>query len=517
MNEVLEKNNELVYEVINRCIDCMEIEEICVYGDMPEEITSVYEYTSKKYIQSIYECVGFPLTFIRIDRESQLDEIESIIQNNRYKQDFIIYLKDYKLFKALSEYLNTGSENDESVFLTRGKILLAGKTFDKPKKNNVPDDFKVLAIIHFYNEVDVIGRTIEYLIAQRADIYLVDNWSDDGSYEIAAEKQKKYPDRIFLEHFPESGRTENYEWYNQLERTEEIAKEYSYNWYIHYDADEIRICPWKGCDLRMMLYKVEQLGYNLVENTVIDHKIVSYDEENIFLKDTYFDFGHKTSNFMQTKTWKRNEKFDLKKSGGHIVKIEEPKIYPLKILNRHYPLRSVRQAQKKIYIDREPRFSKEKKERGWHAHYDKFIKGQSFINSKENLILWDDKTFDKYYIQLFTGCGVKIENDGTEYLLDIKEITGKKIIIYGAGKIGKSVYKKIEKVADIVAWVDNNCKQYGMIYGRRILGVIKATELDFDYIIVAVKDKNSQVQIVNTLINFGIIEKKIKCVHFYND
>lgn len=514
MSEILEKSNDLVYKVINRCIDCMQIEELCIYGDMQEEITSVYKYTSKKYIQSIHECVGFPLTFIRIDGENHLDEIKTIIQDNRHKQDFIIYLENYKLFKSLSEYLNTGSESDESVFLTRGKILLAGKTFDNPIKNNAPDKFKVLAIIHFYNEADVIGGTIEYLISQGVDIYLVDNWSDDGSYEIAAEKQKKYPGRIYLEHFPESGRTENYEWYNQLERTEQIAKEYSYNWYIHYDADEIRICPWKGCNLRMMLYRVEQLGYNLVENTVIDHKIVSPDEENIFCKDTYFDFGHKPTHFLQTKTWRKNEKIDLKKSGGHVVKLEEPKIYPLKILNRHYPLRSVKQAQKKIYIDREPRFSKEKKERGWHAHYDKFINGQSFINSKENLILWDDKTFDKYYIQLFTGCGVKIENDGTEYLLDINKIAGKKIIIYGAGKIGKSVYKKIEKAADIVAWVDNNCKQYGMIYGRRILNIDTVFQYQSDYIIVAIKDVKIQKQVTQMLTEMGIEGSKIMGIDF---
>ena len=47
-----------------------------------------------------------------------------------------------------------------------------------------PDEFKVLAIIHCFNEVDIIAQTLEYLFSQQIDVYVMDNWSDDGTYEL---------------------------------------------------------------------------------------------------------------------------------------------------------------------------------------------------------------------------------------------------------------------------------------------------------------------------------------------
>ena len=121
----------------------------------------------------------------------------------------------------------------------------------------------------------------------------------------------------------------------------------NYDWFIHYDADEIRVSFWENVSLRDTIYRVDQLGYNCIENTVIDFKITSNDNQNIFMKDTYFDFGHRKAHFKQVKTWKRTETIELKRSGGHIANVENPSIFPLKMLNRHYPLRSLEQSRKR--------------------------------------------------------------------------------------------------------------------------------------------------------------------------
>jgi hypothetical protein len=40
----------------------------------------------------------------------------------------------------------------------------------------------------------------------------------------------------------------------------------------------------------------------------------------------------------------------------------------------HFPLRNIEQATKKIFNDRLPRFTEEERKRGWHVHYDEYVK-----------------------------------------------------------------------------------------------------------------------------------------------
>ena len=299
---------------------------------------------------------------------------------------------------AIIGYSNYDTPELKKVF------MLLGNKFEYKKLDN---QLKVLAIIHTYNEEDVIEKTIKYLISQNVDILVLDNWSTDKTYEIVEKVQLEYPKRITLKKYPENKPEENYyDWTNQLHETERLSKQLDYDWYIHYDADEIRIAPFKDVTLAEMISYVDSLGYNAINTTVIDFRMTD-ENDNIFAQNAYFEIGRKPTHFMQIKTWKKCNDIELASTGGHLAKFQNQKVYPLKILNKHYPLRNLKQAEKKIYQDRLPRFEKEKKEKGWHGHYDKIAKDRDFIYDKENLNKYDEETLEKLTLELIAGIGIR--------------------------------------------------------------------------------------------------------------
>ena len=61
---------------------------------------------------------------------------------------------------------------------------------------------KLLALLPVYNEIDIIELNIRRLQEQGIEVYVIDNWSNDGSYEKVLEMQRN-DDSIQLERFPD--------------------------------------------------------------------------------------------------------------------------------------------------------------------------------------------------------------------------------------------------------------------------------------------------------------------------
>ena len=85
-----------------------------------------------------------------------------------------------------------------------------------------------------------------------------------------------------------------------------------------------------------------------------------------------------------------------------------------------------------------------------------------------------------------------------------------KIILYGAGRVGKGYHTYIcnTKCVELVAWVDKNSENDEM----RDLGVImpeRIHHLSYDYILIATLYENQAIEIKKKLVEQGIIEKKI--------
>lgn len=326
----------------------------------------------------------------------------------KYSKEIVVEFGSNVNIENVREFANTINKNIIVGYINYNTqelkhiVMLVGKNFEYTKKDNK----KILAIIHAYNEEDVIQKTIKYLVNQGINVYVLDNWSTDKTFEKVQEIQKKYTNNVILKRYPEQEPKEsNFELANQLRETERISKTLDYDWFIHYDADEIRISPFKNITLSEMIAFVDNLGYNAINTTVIDFRLTNKEEE-IFNKNVYFEIGRKPTHFMQIKAWKKCEDVELASTGGHIAKFENQKVYPLKIINKHYPLRSIEQAEKKIFKDRLPRFEKERKEKGWHNHYDKMAETKDFIYEEENLNKFDEDILEKLTLELITGIGI---------------------------------------------------------------------------------------------------------------
>lgn len=486
----------------------MQINQLAIYGKIEEsELQGVYSAVKKHKLSCLQEGINDKLIYISLDNFEQLHEISPWIEENKEKITIIVYIKRAQEIKNVQARIFDSACTFSNTSMLEGTIYFWGPIFEYNNSIKAPDDFKVLAIMHFYNEADILEMTLQYLLSQELNLYLVDNWSDDGSYEIARKFQEKHSDQVFLERYPKDGKKDYYDWYHQMERSEEISLKTNYNWYIHYDVDEMRISFWKNKNLRETIYYIDKLGYNVIENTVIDFKLTQSDSSNIFMSDTYFDFRHFREG--QRKTWKKSNSIDLKKEGGHIAKVENPKIFPLKILNRHYPLRSMSQAKKKVFLDRKPRFIKEKEELGWHVHYDHILKDEDILENKAELILWDDDVWISYYVSLFLGCGIQMDEAEKEYEIPLSQFSGKKIVLYGAGRYGTYCYKKLSEHTEILAWIDKDYIYLPWICGKKIDSLECISDLEFDAVFIAIRNEEVKKAVRNTLVNKGIHKEKI--------
>ncbi len=442
------------------------------------------------------------LCYLEIESEIEYEELQESGMLKDCCNDYIIYCKTVSRKAKIDNLYPL-----DRISSLEGGVILIGKTFSFHERK-IPEDFSVIAIVHCYNEADIIGTTINYLLNQGIDVYLIDNWSDDGTEEIINDFVVRFPDRIKFEKFPLNGKNDYCDLYHQLERTEQLAVSEKYNWFMHYDADEIHVSPWSGTTLREAIYQIDRLGYTTIDNTVIDFKLTQSNmDENIFAKDTYFDYGHRSAHFRQRKTWKKCEEIELKSSGGHMARVPGNRTFPLNILNRHYPLRSLEQAERKIFRDRKPRFEKEQQERGWHGHYNSIQSKNELMNDAKHLLLWDLETYHKYYVASFLTCGIKraVRTD----LLKLDRLANKKIAIYGAGVIGTEVFLYLYRLCEIAIWVDRDWDKVGNRFFTKIDSVEKLSEEEFDICVIANAKSEIQQSIVNYLMEIGLDKEKI--------
>ena len=272
-----------------------------------------------------------------------------------------------------------------------------------------PTDFRVVALMTAYNEADIIVPAISRLIDQGIEVYLIDNWSTDNTFENASQLLGK--GLIAIEKFPNDGPTRYYEWTRLLSRIEELASRLSADWFIHHDADEIRESPWVGVTLKDAIYRVDQSGFNAFDHTVVVFPPV----DNGFVPGTdfgsyfsYFDFGRRPTHFSQIKAWKNlGCPIRLVNSGGHQAEFAGRQVYPFKFLLKHYPIRSQAHGDRKIFAERIQRFSPEEKAKGWHKQYDSLPRGRVFLKQPSEVERFDREQFlNDYLVERLSGVGV---------------------------------------------------------------------------------------------------------------
>jgi hypothetical protein len=270
-----------------------------------------------------------------------------------------------------------------------------------------PETFRVVAIMTAYNEEDVIGPCIGKLVADGVGVYLIDNWSNDGTYAVA--EQFRGRGLVGLERFPDAP-TDRYEWRSLLRRVETVAAGLDADWCIHHDADERRCGPWPGVGLLDAMWRVDQAGFSAVDHTVLNFRPTDNGFEPGGDFEAYFrrfEFGRSAGLLLQIKAWKNSGLVDLASEGGHEARFPGRRVFPYKFELKHYPIRSQSHGEQKIFRERVARWDPQERAIGWHAHYNDVLPQQSFLRARQDLIEdLGQETRASYMPEFLAGAGL---------------------------------------------------------------------------------------------------------------
>jgi hypothetical protein len=92
---------------------------------------------------------------------------------------------------------------------------------------------------------------------------------------------------------------------------------------------------------------------------------------------------------VQIRCWKKTSAVDLASSGGHEARFENRRVFPIRFLLRHYPIRGQAHGERKVFVERQPRFAGEERARGWHVQYEKFEETTAFVQDPCTLTRFD--------------------------------------------------------------------------------------------------------------------------------
>ena len=242
-----------------------------------------------------------------------------------------------------------------------------------------------------FNEEDIIEETVKKLVENGVDIYVLDNGCTDRTIEIINKYVGKGVVDILYFITEEDGK-KVFSLRDILEQFELAARKMPYDWYLISDADEIKYGPWQSENVREAVDRVDFMGFNLINFKLYDFRPTIDEDVNESFEDglVYYSLPEPSS-AIQMKCWKRSNDFDIKSFGGHIISVPEPKLFPVKFINKHYPIRSGKHGYKKLKNERMSRYSRSELDRGWHTHYSNLnIESQeSLVWDKNDLILFD--------------------------------------------------------------------------------------------------------------------------------
>lgn len=301
-------------------------------------------------------------------------------------------------------------------------------------RGTAPGEFRVVAIMTAYNEADIIGPAIGKLVADGIGVYVIDNWSTDGTHAIAEQFQGR--GLVGLERFPDAP-NDRFALRPLLRRVSTVAAGLEADWCIHHDADERRCGPWPGTGLRDALWRVDQAGFNAVDHTVLNYRPIDNgfsaggDFEAYF---RHFEFGRTSDLRLQVKAWKNDGRVDLAGMAGHEARFPGRRIFPYKFELKHYPIRSQSHGERKVFHERIARWDPRERRLAWHIQYDEVVPQQSFLRAREDLI--EDRgpeTRARFMAEMLAGAGLADDSFPAWALgsfsrrtiyLSIKRITG---------------------------------------------------------------------------------------------
>lgn len=270
----------------------------------------------------------------------------------------------------------------------------------------------MIAIIAAFNEADIIGQVVGDLIGQGVEVYLLDHGSTDGT----AAAVEPYLGRGLrgIERLDREGEgasaPERFSLEAIMRRKEALAAELPASWFINHDADEFRESPWPGLTLAAAIRAVDVLDYNAIDFELLnfwpthDRFKPGDDPREAFV----FYEGGRAWDKVQIRCWKKTAAaVELASSGGHEARFPGRRVFPVRFILRHYPIRSQAHGERKIFRERRSRFAEGERARGWHVQYEGMREGESLLRDPAGLVRYDPDA---------VRLGLALEHRGVEEL-----------------------------------------------------------------------------------------------------
>jgi predicted nucleic acid-binding Zn-ribbon protein len=245
----------------------------------------------------------------------------------------------------------------------------------------------VTALLSAYNEGDIIGPVVQALVEGGIRVYVLDHGSSDDTVD----RVRPFVDRGVIAIEPLARETDDEGrvcWASVLRRKQELAGELDSDWFIHHDADEFHESPWSGLGLREAIERVDRAGYTAIDYEPLhfwpthDQLEPGSDPRGVFV---HYETARAWDR-PQIHCWKRGgPPVDLVSSGGHEARFIGRRVFPVRFVLRHYPIRSQAHGERKVFRERLAQLSSEERERGWHRQYEGLVEGESFLRDPATL------------------------------------------------------------------------------------------------------------------------------------
>jgi len=241
---------------------------------------------------------------------------------------------------------------------------------------------RCVAVIAVRNGLDYARKCIQHLNNNNIEVAIIDQSSDDGTYDICKEflnngvceiRRIDYPGFFSLE--------------DQLIQKFRLIEKLKTDWVIHQDIDENLESPLVNNNLKDSISAEDAKGYNVINFN--EFVFLPYDNNISFYKSPFYYFFEPFPSRLM-RAWKKSASLSSIESGGHKLK-GNIKLSPLNHNLLHYIFSSQDNAYNK-YQNRV--FTKFETDKGWHRNRLKIdIERLTFPDKKQMEI----RTFNELY------------------------------------------------------------------------------------------------------------------------